>query len=69
MLGKDLRLGSVLDDWADFLLDPGTGRIADQLMLLGEEVIHHVVVVTLIQVGLHGTHVHEAKVRRAPSYT
>ena len=66
---EDLRLGSVLDDRADLLLNPSSGRITDQLVLLGEEVIHHVVIVTLIQVGLHGTHVHGANLRRRPSYT
>ena len=54
VLGEFAALRGVFDDGADFLLHPRTRGIADQLVLLGEELIHVVVILALIEVCTHG---------------
>ena len=54
VLGEFAALRGVFDDGADFLLHPRTCGVADQLVLLGEELIHVVVVVSLVEVCSHG---------------
>ena len=53
MLGEFATLSRVFDDGTDFLLHPRTRSVADQLVLLGEELVHVVVVVALVEVCTH----------------
>jgi hypothetical protein len=54
MLGEFTTLSSVFDDRTDLLLHPRSRGVADQLVLLGEELVHVVIIVALIEVCSHG---------------
>ena len=60
VLRERTPLRRILDDGANFLLDPGPGRLTNQLVLLREQVVEQVVVVPLVQICAHG-----AKIRGA----
>ena len=53
VLGEFASFCGVFNDGADFLLDPRTRRVADKLVLLGEELVHVVIVVALVEVCTH----------------
>ena len=53
MLRENAFFSSLFNDGADFFFDPSARGLTNEFVLLGEHLIHHVVIVALVEIGPH----------------